>query len=142
MREQRSHSSLYKLLGLFGAVAVMCLAIGLLLLRSPMLVRQTPAQRLAGTLAHHLPGTEPQVTRTGTAALRIVLQVSFDPTLDAQQAHHVFQQALAVVRAQQPQGVGEVEIELKGTSLEGARTTASRTFEVAQETAGNQRRSR
>lgn len=140
MEKPQRASSIYKLLGLSAAVAVMCLAIAVVILRVPMLVRQTPTQRLAGTLAHHLPGTQPQVTRTGTAALRIVLQVSFDPTVDAEQAHRAFQQALAVAKAQRPPGVSEIEIELNGISLEGTSTTASKSFQVTDDGHGGKGR--
>jgi len=130
MEDERQRSPLYKVIGFACAGLIVALAAGLVVVYGPSLRQATPTEGLTRTLAEHFPGSAPEVTRPGPDSLRVVLKVSFDPTVDAEQAQDVFQRTREVVRAQETEGLHSLEVELQGVSLDGGATTASRSFEV------------
>ena len=135
MEEERQGTPVYRMLGVAGAGLVVALAVLLLVIYAPRLQRESPAERLQAALAQHFPGSEPEVALPGADAVRVALKVSFDPTVDAEPAQEAFRRTREVVKAQKLEGVKELEIELRGVSLDGGATSASRSFEV---TAGSQ----
>ncbi|MBM3475262.1 MAG: hypothetical protein FJX75_18530 [Armatimonadetes bacterium] len=131
MEEERQGTPVYKMLGFAGAGLVVALGVAALVMYAPRLRHESPTERLQATLAQRFPGSEPEVTQTGPDGLRVALRVSFDPTVDAAQAQDVFRRTREVVKAQEIEGVKELEVELRGKGLDGGATTASRSFEVA-----------
>jgi hypothetical protein len=130
MEEARQGTPIYKIAGVAVAGLIVVLAVAWLVMYGPALKRETPAERLATTLAAQFPGSDPQVTHAGAGTLRIALKVSFDPTVDADQAQGIFQRTLEVAKAEPLSGVRVIEVSLEGISLEGGATSAARTFEV------------
>jgi hypothetical protein len=130
MEEARQGTPMYKIAGAAAAGLIVVLAAAWVVMYGPTLKRETPAERLATTLAARFPGSDPEVTRADAETLRVVLKVGFDPTVDADQAQGVFERALEVAKAEPLSGVKAVEVSLEGVSLEGGATSAARSFEV------------
>jgi hypothetical protein len=131
MESERSGSPLYKIVAFATATLMVALAVAAFVRYGPGLSHETPGRRLVAALEQHFPASHPTVTRSGAATLSLSLEVAFDPTVDAAQAQATFQRALGIAEAQALSDVKEVEVELKGTSLEGGATSASRTFGYA-----------
>ncbi|MBM3499772.1 MAG: hypothetical protein FJX74_14015 [Armatimonadetes bacterium] len=129
MNEEPRGTPLYKIVAFAVAGLIVLLAVALFVMYGPGLGTKTPTARLTEAFAEHFPGSDPVVARPRPDTLEFSLTVRFDPTVDAEQAHHTFRRAAEIAEAQGIEGVREVEIELRGTSLEGGVTAASRTFE-------------
>ncbi len=129
MEEEPRGSPLYKIVAFATAGLIVALAVALFVVYGPGLSSTTPTTRLTAVLAEHFPGSEPTVVRAKPDTIALSLGVSFDPTVDAEQAHATFKRAAGIAEAERLPGVKEIEIELRGRSLEGGVTAASRTFE-------------
>ena len=128
MESSATGSPLYKVVAFASAGLIVAAAVGLFVRFAPRLGRETATAALTAALAQSFPGSVPAVARTRPGALQISLTVRFDPTVDAEQAHQAFQRAKGIARAQNLEGIAEIEVELRGTSLTGGATAASRTF--------------
>jgi len=129
MDEARPGTSLYKIIAFSAAGLIVLLAVALFLMYGPGLGGQTATARLTAALEQRFPDSDPIVSRPSPDRMRLSLAVRFDPTVDAEQAHGAFQRVSGLVEAEKFKGVREIEVELRGTSLEGSATAASRTFE-------------
>ena len=128
MNEKRRGTPLYKIVAFAVAGLIVALAVGLFVTYGPVLQSETTTARLTSALAEHFPDSDPLVTRLKPGTAKLSLAVRFDPTVDAAQAQATFTRARGIAEAQGLEGIAEIEVELRGTNLEGGATAASRTF--------------
>jgi len=129
MDTDKRRTPIYKIIAFAWAGLLVVLAFVWVLVYRPVLKHEGPDDRLAAAMAARFPGCDAQVTHTEADALRVSLKVSFDPTMDADQAQHVFGKALEIAGAQRLTEVKTLKIELVGTNLDGHATSAAQTFD-------------
>jgi hypothetical protein len=61
--------------------------------------------------------------------LQVALNVPFDPTVDPEKAHETFTRVAASATGPEIAGATTLEVTLRGVSLEGGPTSATRTFD-------------
>jgi hypothetical protein len=129
MADEKPGSPVYKIIGFALAGLIVVQAVVFIIVLRPTFERKEPTERLTELLAAQFPESAPEVSGAPGGVLRILLEVPFDPTVDAQQAHQCFERARSVAAAREPSGGGTIEITLRGVGLEGGRTSATRTFD-------------
>lgn len=129
MAREKAGSPVYKIIGFALAGLIVVQAIIFIIVLRPTLERQTPAEKLAARLAARFPDLGPRVTGPSGGVLRISLDVPFDPTVDAEEAHQCFQSVLSATPGPELRGEPTIEITLRGAALEGGATSATRTFD-------------
>jgi hypothetical protein len=129
MAEKESGTRIYKIIAFVLGGLVIGQAIIFILVLRPTLERRTPAEGLADLLGAQFPGCEPQVTGPSDGVLRVSLKVAFDPTVDAREAHDCFGRVVDVASASAVRSGKTIEVTLRGASLDGGPTSATRTFD-------------
>jgi len=128
MATERAGNPVYKIIGFALAGLIVVQAVIFIIVLRPTFERDTPAKKIAARLAARFPDSDPRVTGPSKGVLRISLDVPFDPTVDAEEAHQCFQRVLATTRSPDLRGEPTIEITLRGAGLGGGATSAARTF--------------
>lgn len=129
MANKRAGSPIYKVVGFTLAGLIVAQAIVFLVILRPMFERKAPATKVAELLAAQFPGSEAEVTGPAGGMLRVSLNVPFDPTVDAEKAHETFGRVAAAAAGPRVAGADTLQVTLRGVSLEGGPTSATRTFD-------------
>jgi hypothetical protein len=129
MANKRTGSPIYKVIGFALAGLVVAQAIIFLVILRPSFERKAPTAKVAELLAARFPGAEAEVTGPAGGLLRVSLTVPFDPTVDAEKAHETFGRVAAAAAGPRVAGADTLEVTLRGVSLEGGPTSATRTFD-------------
>ena len=129
MASERAGSPVYKIIGFALAGLIVVQAVIFIIVLRPTFERDTPAKKLAARLAARFPDSDPRVTGPSGGVLRISLDVPFDPTVDAEEAHQCFQRVLSATPDPELRGEPTIEITLRGAGPEGGATSATRTFD-------------
>jgi hypothetical protein len=129
MADEKKGSPIYRVIGFTLAGLILAQAIIFLVILRPTFERKTPADEVTRSLAAQFPDSEPQVTGPANGVLRVSLNVPFDPTVDAEQAHEVFNRVAAAAGGRRFAGAATLEVTLRGASLEGGPTSATRTYD-------------
>ncbi len=129
MANEKAGSPIYKVIGFALAGLIVAQAVIFLVVLRPMFERKAPAGQVTELLAAQFPGSEPEVTGPAGGVLRVSLNVPFDPTVDAEKAHETFGRVAATAAGPRIAGTGTLEVTLRGVSLAGGPTSATRTFD-------------
>ncbi len=125
-----TRSGAHNIVGAGLAMVIVFGAAALFFINRDKLKQPTPGEVLTAALLLHFPDAEPAVSFADDTVI-VSLLVSFDPTVDAEQAFKALQRAQAIADEQAIEQFTALEIELTGMSTEGRKTSMAQTFDYA-----------